>query len=562
MTDKDIMTIDLSGNALQNIPAGIFSKFEQLKILIADNNLLRSVPDAVSGLSKLTQLHLRSNDITLQAGDHPFATLASLVQLDMSRNNLRTLYKGNFLGLGNITTLDLTFNVLKAVARGTFQDMPHLQSLNVRINLLGSNFVNEMLQELPRLTSLDLVDNKIAEPLPPGVFLHQKRLEILDLSFNNLEPLRLGTFKGLSSLVVLSLAYTTNKIADRVFSDLPSLKKLILDYNQLQSLHSELWFGLGDTLNVLHMQYCELTELPKELFMSLISLTELNLIGNPLQVVPDVSSMVQLHRLYLAETNIKHVYRCDFPRIDQLTDLQLNSELHCDCQLSWIKTWYDKCGYIKKYEKDRNYICASPRHNRGRQFSELSLTDFQCPANTPPVWCGVRQNASLSLVVKRYRMHDVIITWALTGMTNEVGDVVLQYGVLNQVNQLTSQRYDYDVTRAIIEDIRPGTTYHICISYKMANISIVHAHRCTNFYTGAHVANMRVIFTPIIIFIMLIIIIGVAVYLLKKYKIRGLTVHGSNIPESVSNQENIASTSIDNIQNISDNNDGNNESRV
>ena len=545
MADNEVRIIDLRGNHLHSLPAAIFSQFSRLHSLVAGDNNMQRVPDAVVGLSQLRVLSLTKNQIVIK-NQHPFATLTSLEFLDLSFNNLARLSKGDFVGLEKVTVLILDSNDIAEVEEETFTDIPLLKALYIKHNRLSTEFFNKaIISGLPRLTTLNVYGNSINEPLRPGVFQSIRQLELLDMGFNNLEPIANGTFKGLTSLVMLSLKYTTQKIMNGAFSDLSALKELILDHNQLKGVQSSLWLGVGGTLEVLHMKYCELYDLEEGAFAYLTSLRELSLIGNPLHVIPDITPLIHLNKLYLTDTTISQVYPCQLPHLSHSMDVQLGSGLVCDCQLAWMKMWYDQSNYEKIYEQSRMYVCAYPRPYQGLQFSELMLDDFKCAAGTQATWCGTHHNASISMEIEQYHSHSVIVRWKLIAMTGQMYDVILQYNVLNRAEDMTSRHYGYNITGAVITNVRPGATYHICVSYTLVNSSLVYANSCMEYHTGPHLINKAVIIIAPIITLILIAIISLTIYISKKKnkKSHRLVQHGSNITDIHSIQELTVSTS-------------------
>jgi Leucine-rich repeat (LRR) protein len=84
--------LDLAGNAIQSLPAGVFARGAQLRSLVLSRNQLDTVPS--KGLAGVRR---------------------SLVQLRLDGNHIRTVVAQDFEGLGNLTHLSLADNNIEAL---------------------------------------------------------------------------------------------------------------------------------------------------------------------------------------------------------------------------------------------------------------------------------------------------------------------------------------------------------------------------------------------------------------------------------------------------------------
>ena len=102
--------LNLSGNSLDALPAGLLDGQPDLSVLALSGNGLRELSaGAFNGLGKLWQLHLQDNELTgLPAG--AFADLGSLEFLHLERNELAVLPAGVFIGLARLRVLSLQEN--------------------------------------------------------------------------------------------------------------------------------------------------------------------------------------------------------------------------------------------------------------------------------------------------------------------------------------------------------------------------------------------------------------------------------------------------------------------
>lgn len=159
----------LSGNQIETIPEDMPSYLPRLLSLYLDGNLIRYLPDTIGDWKQLREFRLGSFYGGNQIRELPetLADMFSLVDLDVSFNQLENIFPDTFRNLPNINCINLSHNQLT-----TLPDIP----------LFGA---------CHRLATIDLSDNLIRS-LPPTVstdMLRLKRLELLNLSHNQLKIL-------------------------------------------------------------------------------------------------------------------------------------------------------------------------------------------------------------------------------------------------------------------------------------------------------------------------------------------------------------------------------------
>ncbi|XP_006886152.1 PREDICTED: leucine-rich repeat-containing G-protein coupled receptor 5-like isoform X3 [Elephantulus edwardii] len=268
----------LAGNSLTYIPKGAFAGLYSLKVLMLQNNQLRQVPtEALQNLRSLQSLHLHNNRIhslgkkcfdglhsleTLDLNynnldEFPTAirTLSNLKELGFHSNNIKSIPEKAFVGNPSLITIHFYDNPIQLVGRSSFQHLPELRTLTLNgasqmtefpdltgtaslesLTLTGaqiSSLPETVCNQLPNLQVLDLSYNRL-EDLPS--FSVCQKLQKIDLRHNEIDEIKVDTFRQLLSLRALNLAW--NKIAvirPRAFSTLSSLIKLDLSSNRLSS---------------------------------------------------------------------------------------------------------------------------------------------------------------------------------------------------------------------------------------------------------------------------------------------------------------------------------------
>ncbi|XP_006886151.1 PREDICTED: leucine-rich repeat-containing G-protein coupled receptor 5-like isoform X2 [Elephantulus edwardii] len=275
---RSLQSLRLDANHISYVPPSCFSGLHSLRHLWLDDNALTEIPvQAFRSLSALQAMTLALNKIH-HIPDYAFGNLSSLVVLHLHNNRIHSLGKKCFDGLHSLETLDLNYNNLdefptairtlsnlkelhfydnpiQLVGRSSFQHLPELRTLTLNgasqmtefpdltgtaslesLTLTGaqiSSLPETVCNQLPNLQVLDLSYNRL-EDLPS--FSVCQKLQKIDLRHNEIDEIKVDTFRQLLSLRALNLAW--NKIAvirPRAFSTLSSLIKLDLSSNRLSS---------------------------------------------------------------------------------------------------------------------------------------------------------------------------------------------------------------------------------------------------------------------------------------------------------------------------------------
>lgn len=226
---SSIVSLDLTGFGVTNIPAAVFPALSTLRELVLDSNNLRALPEGLPDF------------------------LPALVGLSVASNPLASTPRWS----------------------SPFQ---HLEILNLRscgIVELPADFSSSY----PALETLILSENRLSS-LPSSI--SELPLKTLYADSNRLEALPefVGRLGGLVRLFAMSGNIT--KLPDSLCS-LGQLEELDLDHNPLEALPD--CFGLLEALRDLWLQNCLLRALPAN-FGSLRSLVSLTVFDNQLQGLP------------------------------------------------------------------------------------------------------------------------------------------------------------------------------------------------------------------------------------------------------------------------------------
>jgi hypothetical protein len=192
-----VYRLDLSGQALENIPRAIY-KMKHLKHLNLSENRISSVSSRIEDLKYLKSINLSGNNIRKVP------------------NEIKEIFL--------LSNINLSHNQLEQIPAGVLR-MRFLKSLDLSENQIGELTNNIMLQNLEYL---NLSGNKITRlPKTIGVL---RKLAILDLSDNQLIDIPLW-FTNLTRLKELNLAHNQLKSLPHQITRFRNLKVLNLRGN-------------------------------------------------------------------------------------------------------------------------------------------------------------------------------------------------------------------------------------------------------------------------------------------------------------------------------------------
>lgn len=428
---KDISDLDLSHNKVKSLPSLVFKGMRKLLVLHLNDNNLKSLPEGLfNDLESLLMLYLHSNSISYLP-DTIFQHLSFLRVLSLSTNDLAELNENILSNLNELRQLDISSNKIKYLINA-FSNNNKLKKLVMSQNK-GLLLLNNSLTGLFELTDLHLNECNITS-LPTGLFENMesilslfmynnrlkvinsltfgdlKRLQVLDLSFNdvnklndrpfrnnrfletirlrknNLSELKKDNFQGLSSLIILDISSNFIKNIDSdTFDNLPKLFSLNISGNFITSLSGLQPFGNSEWLSKIDVSYNCLSDIKNAYVSNLLSLEEFWATHNKisqLHIPSFISESPKMHlewnqirRIHLSSTNViknnnlTSNYKAEF----YLT----GNPLDCDCHA------YELYKYINNLRSSRivfpdGLFCQNPVKHKGKNLHSLKPTDFTC----------------------------------------------------------------------------------------------------------------------------------------------------------------------------------------
>ena len=186
-------------------------------------------------LQILRQLSEKGKPKHLEEG--AFNGLSNLTELSLRNNDLKVLPQNIFEPLLSLTTLDLSSNRIASLVFDIFRNNGRLVELNLRNNPLVT-LPNQIFQNLTSLELLDMTDCKLAS-LNPKWFENLRSLKELKLDKNRLTLNDSSVFRGLGALTTLSIK--SNQLIDvppAIFAPVANLQIIDLSLNLLDFINS------------------------------------------------------------------------------------------------------------------------------------------------------------------------------------------------------------------------------------------------------------------------------------------------------------------------------------
>ncbi|KAL4273524.1 hypothetical protein GQ457_13G030190 [Hibiscus cannabinus] len=382
----------------------LFLPFVELKSLYLQGNAIAGCIENEGGFAKLSIL---SNLEVLELSENQLndsiilslSELSSLRYLSLAFNRLEGSSPNDFQQLSrlvNLETLYLSWNLLTNDILFHISGISSLKNLSLRSNLLEGKLLHiQGLNNLTNLIYLDLNSNKIESiSNQDGTQLRLMKLEQLDLSGNLFRDNTFSFLEGLPSLKSLDMStnYLHGSLDIKKMSNLTSLKKLNLNFNQIESLQSSKDDGTKlQKLTQLEELNLNGNLLNNSVFASLngfSNLKSLDISHNQLQGsldMKDFDAFTSLRELYIGDNQLKDFViqkgGCDLKNLE-VWDLSWNAFEgmlpHCLVNLT----------SLRELDVSNNQFSGnlSPLANLASlEYLSLSKNHFQIPVSFIPL---------------------------------------------------------------------------------------------------------------------------------------------------------------------------------
>ncbi|CAL8100961.1 unnamed protein product [Orchesella dallaii] len=293
---KYIQFINLDHNMLRDIPPDLFEGCLNLRVLSATDNKIRALTDSIFKDTQLEILNLANNQLVRFPENALARVAATLVQLDLSGNEISSLAPNQVECLQKLKWIDFSNNRIVVIAENTFENL-NLFYLDISSNHIGK--LSARMFDGIKETLLHLhIANMTLDNLPE--FDTFSKLLTFNASYNRLTYLPTNFGVNVSNLRTLDIS--GNEIPappNTIWHTIPRLSQVFMQDNPIRSLTNDSFLQLE------HLHELDISNLPLEsvqvgVFTPLVCLKQLS-IGplspsiNPGLIIQAVESLQEFH---------------------------------------------------------------------------------------------------------------------------------------------------------------------------------------------------------------------------------------------------------------------------
>lgn len=243
LSDK-VTSIDLSGNKISVLPAGLLDKATNITKFYAQSNLIKDIPDNFfKNNSKLETVYLSSNLLT-SVDDNDFTGLSSATEVSVSNNRIAIVSENAFEDLVSLTSLDLSGNRIIDIPDDSFRTLTKMTSLFAYQNNLTS--LPKSIEKMTSLEWLSFEHNQIVS-IENVDFSKLNNLAKVNLESNRITEIKTGTFEKNENLSYLNLCDNDlTSFSSKILSESISEMNLDLQLNHIDSIDDSVKKLIGE----------------------------------------------------------------------------------------------------------------------------------------------------------------------------------------------------------------------------------------------------------------------------------------------------------------------------
>lgn len=340
---RDQLVPVLVENVMQD---GNFSEVN--KFLIINCSLTEIKPKAFKG--KIRELTIQNNALrTLR--DDIFEEEIVVNFLNLNRNGITLIEGGVFRNVLHLTRVDISENLIKHLDENVLAN-PFIRTLVLKENLL-EHITSKMFQNLPRLETLFLDDNKISA-FETGSFSLSGLSPYLSLRGNQLENITNKIVSSAKSSVNVDLS--NNKIKNLSRGAFTKIRHLNLNGNQLEHISAGLFSSTE--IKTLNLSNNKVNRISKGAFVNSV-IFDLSLKCNNLEDIPESFLSLELGRLDLSNNQINRIPKGAFTgstililRLDNNNLVNITSEMFDEVTIQTVVLSGNQISSIEQYSFD------------------------------------------------------------------------------------------------------------------------------------------------------------------------------------------------------------------
>lgn len=298
------LVLNVSHNLIKTIEMSDTDWSVHLTQLDADHNCINDT-SPLQHLVHLRVLQLRHNHLT-HIPSNAFEQLDLLEILALSHNNITSLRRRSFHGLKRLQKLDLSHNLIEQLQVEQFANLNKLRVLNLRHNqirtILRDTFLNT------RIEYLDVSENMLSTWPEPALSDIGFTLRVIKAASNNIVYLDASMFTNTQFLYEINLS--NNKLGalpENTFSFLKHLSDVDVGHNRVPLVNLKEMLQFMNNLRRLNISGMGLNELPDDMAGNVPLLANLDVGGNNLLDICDLSSLQFLHIFNVATNRISNL---------------------------------------------------------------------------------------------------------------------------------------------------------------------------------------------------------------------------------------------------------------
>lgn len=179
-------TLDLHGNLLVGVPLGLRRLNYLTSLNLSNNRLTNNSLDTIAQVGSLRDLKL-ANNLFFGPLNSNLSNLTELEILDVHGNNISALPR-DVENMTHLRILNLSENSFESLPFDSLATLP-LSELNLRKNKLKGTLIEEPIEILSQLQTLDVSSNQITRLVPLGSGIQLPNVHSLSFSMNRLQGL-------------------------------------------------------------------------------------------------------------------------------------------------------------------------------------------------------------------------------------------------------------------------------------------------------------------------------------------------------------------------------------
>ncbi|OAA42416.1 Leucine-rich repeat, typical subtype [Beauveria brongniartii RCEF 3172] len=228
-------TMDFHGNKLAAVPIGFRRLCQLTSLNLSKNNLDSNCLQILSQMTALRDLKLANNNLSgpLNAA---ISLLDGLEALDLHDNKLSSLPE-DMHKMSRLRILDLGQNNFESISFAALADLP-LSQLVLRQNKLTGTLIEDPIDAMRTLQTLDISCNQIKYIMPSSTVVAFPALHTLSASMNRLQEL--PEMSSWSSLLTLTLDENGIAAIPESFMSLTKLRQVDFSGNDIRVVPPEL----------------------------------------------------------------------------------------------------------------------------------------------------------------------------------------------------------------------------------------------------------------------------------------------------------------------------------